>query len=131
MFLVELILLRIYLFFYISRKTNLHKIFYAIEVQEVFLKLIIKVDNVIDSNISVYYLDCFRFQVCGSEYNVLLNKSNIDLYQYEIWKKDGNNLTFVNNVFISLDKFREYYFADERTTNYKIITELIIPTIIK
>lgn len=30
MFLVELILLRIYLFFYISRKTNLHKIFYAI-----------------------------------------------------------------------------------------------------
>ena len=57
------------------------------EVQEVFLKLIIKVDNVIDSNISVYYLDCFRFQVCGSEYNVLLNKSNIDLYQYEIWKK--------------------------------------------
>ncbi|WP_288230512.1 hypothetical protein [uncultured Faecalicoccus sp.] len=101
------------------------------EVQEVFLKLIIKVDNVIDSNISVYYLDCFRFQVCGSEYNVLLNKSNIDLYQYEIWKKDGNKLTFVNNVFISLDKFREYYFADERSTNYKIITELIIPTIIK
>lgn len=32
---------------------------------------------------------------------------------------------------MSLDKFREYYFADERSTNYKIIEELIIPTIIK
>ncbi|RGD72740.1 hypothetical protein DXC78_12585 [Faecalicoccus pleomorphus] len=93
--------------------------------------MIIKVDDVIDSNICVHYLDCFRFQVCGSEYNVLLNKSNIDLYQYEIWKKDSNNLIFVNNVSISLDKFREYYFADERSTNYKIINELIIPTIIK
>lgn len=84
-----------------------------------------------DSNICVYYLDCFRFRVGGNEYSVLLNKSDIDLYQYEIWKKDGNNLTFVNNVSISLDKFREYYFADERSTNYKIINELIIPTIIK
>ena len=102
MFLVELILLRIYLFFYISRKTNLHKIFYAI-----------------------------RFQVCGNEYNVLLNKRDIDLYHYEIWKKDGDNLVFVDDVFLSLDKFREYYFADERSTNFKIINELIIPTIIK
>ena len=63
--------------------------------------------------------------------NVLLDTTDIDLYQYEIWKKDGNNLTFVNNVHVSLDKFRKYYFADERSTNYKIIEELIIPTIIK
>ncbi len=84
-----------------------------------------------DSSLCIHYLDCFRFQVNGSEYDVLLNKTDIDLYQYEIWKKDGNNLTFVNNVHVSLDKFREYYFADERSTNYKIIEELIIPTIIK
>ena len=58
-------------------------------------------------------------------------QQTFDLYQYEIWKKDGNNLTFVNNVHVSLDKFRKYYFADERSTNYKIIEELIIPTIIK
>ena len=77
--------------------------------------MIIKIS---DSNISVFFLDCFRFQVCGNEYNVLLNKRDIDLYHYEIWKKDG-------------DKFREYYFADERSTNFKIINELIIPTIIK
>lgn len=51
--------------------------------------MIIKIS---DSNISVFFLDCFRF---------------------------------------SLDKFREYYFADERSTNFKIINELIIPTIIK
>ena len=38
---------------------------------------------------------------------------------------------FVDDVFLSLDKFREYYFADERSTNFKIINELIIPTIIK
>lgn len=34
-------------------------------------------------------------------------------------------------MFISLDKFREYYFADERSTNFKIVDELIVPTIIK
>ena len=90
--------------------------------------MIIKIS---DSNISVFFLDCFRFQVCGNEYNVLLNKKDIDLYHYEIWKKDGDNLVFVDDVFLSLDKFREYYFADERSTNFKIINELIIPTIIK
>lgn len=94
--------------------------------------MIIKVDDdSIALNTCVYYLDCFRFQVHGSEYNVLLNKTDIDLYQYEIWKKEENNLIFVNNISISLKKFREYYFADERSTNYKIINELIIPTIVE
>ena len=90
--------------------------------------MIIKVN---DSSLCLHYLDGFRFQVGGKEYCVLLDTTDIDLYRYEIWKKDGNNLTFVNNVHVSLDKFREYYFADERSTNYKIIEELIIPTIIK
>lgn len=84
-----------------------------------------------DSSLCIHYLDCFRFQVNGSEYDVLLNKTDIDLYQYEIWKKEDHNLIFVKNVFISLDKFREYYFADERSTNFKIVDELIVPTIIK
>lgn len=65
------------------------------------------------------------------ELNTILNKRDIDLYHYEIWKKDGDNLVFVDDVFLSLDKFREYFFADERSTNFKIINELIIPTIIK
>ena len=55
----------------------------------------------------------------------------VALSAWNTQEKDGNNLTFVNNVHVSLDKFREYYFADERSTNYKIIEELIIPTIIK
>lgn len=103
-------------------------IFWRRKYRRFFLKMIIKIS---DSNISVFFLDCFRFQVCGNEYNVLLNKRDIDLYHYEIWKKDGDNLVFVDDVFLSLDKFREYYFADERSTNSKIINELIIPTIIK
>lgn len=90
--------------------------------------MIIKVN---DSSLCIHCLDCFRFQVNGSEYDVLLNKTDIDLYQYEIWKKEDHNLIFVKNVFISLDKFREYYFADERSTNFKIVEELIVPTIIK
>lgn len=67
--------------------------------------MIIKVN---DSSLCLHYLDGFRFQVGGKEYCVLLDTTDIDLYQYEIWKKDGNNLTFVNNVHVSLDKFREY-----------------------
>ena len=67
--------------------------------------MIIKVN---DSSLCLHYLDGFRFQVGGNEYCVLLDTTDIDLYQYEIWKKDGNNLTFVNNVHVSLDKFREY-----------------------
>lgn len=93
--------------------------------------MIIKVEDPVTSNVCVYYLDCFRFRVHGSEYDVFLDKTDIDLYQYEIWKKEKHNLIFVKNVSISLNKFREYYFADERSTNYKIINELIIPTIIK
>lgn len=93
--------------------------------------MIINANDTIHSTICVHYLDCFRFQVHGIEYNVLLNKTDIDLYQYEIWKKEENRLIFVNNVCISLNEFRKYYFADERSTNYKIVNELIIPTIIK
>ena len=38
--------------------------------------MIIKIS---DSNISVFFLDCFRFQVCGNEYNVLLNNVSTHL----------------------------------------------------
>lgn len=93
--------------------------------------MIIKIDDTSVSNVCIHYLDCFRFQIHGNEYDVFLNKIDIELYQYEIWKKEKNNLTFVKNVSISLKKFREYYFADERSTNYKIVNELIIPTIIE
>ncbi len=88
----------------------------------------IKIDH---SQVCVHYLDCFRFKVNEIEYNILLNKTDIDSYQYEVWKKNGNNLVFVDTVSISLDTFRTYYFADERSTNYKIMNEIIIPEIVK
>ena len=47
--------------------------------------MIIKVN---DSSLCLHYLDGFRFQVGGNEYCVLLDTTDIDLYQYEIWKKD-------------------------------------------
>lgn len=88
----------------------------------------IKIDH---SQVCVHYLECFRFKVNEIEYNILLNKTDIDSYQYEVWKKNGNNLVFVDTVSISLDTFRKYYFADERSTNYKIMNEIIIPEIVK
>lgn len=55
MFLVELILLRIYLFFYFSRKTNLHKIFYAIFEWKNNYKSLLTFDNYINNFIPNYY----------------------------------------------------------------------------
>ena len=63
--------------------------------------MIIKVN---DSSLCLHYLDGFRFQFGGNEYCVLLDTTDIDLYQYEIWKKDGNYLTFVNNGNPQLDR---------------------------
>lgn len=32
---------------------------------------------------------------------------------------------------LSLDEFKEYYYGDERTTNYRIINKIIVPAIEK
>ena len=49
--------------------------------------------SVDESQMSVFFLDCFRFCMNDTEYNVFLNKRDLDVYEYEIWyyvkKKDS------------------------------------------
>lgn len=78
-----------------------------------------------------FFLDCFRFCLDGTEYNVLLNTRDVDVYEYEIWKRDNREMSLMKIVTLSLDEFKEYYFADERTTNYEIVNQVILPAIKK
>ena len=87
--------------------------------------------SVDESQMSVFFLDCFRFCLGGTEYNVLLNTRDVDVYEYEIWKRDNREMSLMKIVTLSLDEFKEYYFADERTTNYEIVNQVILPTIKK
>ena len=84
-----------------------------------------------ESQMSVFFLDCFRFCMNDTEYNVVLNKRDLDVYEYEIWKRDNRKMSLVTIVSLSLDEFKEYYFADERTTNYEIVNQVILPAIKK
>ena len=87
--------------------------------------------SVDESQMSVFFLDCFRFCMNDTEYNVLLNKRDLDVYEYEIWKRDNRKMSLVTIVNLSLDEFKEYYYADERTTNCRIIDSVIVPLIEK
>lgn len=87
--------------------------------------------SVDESQMSVVFLDCFRFCLDGTEYNVLLNTRDVDVYEYEIWKRDNREMSLMKIVTLSLDEFKEYYFADERTTNYEIVNQVILPAIKK
>lgn len=87
--------------------------------------------SVDESQMSVFFLDCFRFCLVGTEYNVLLNTRDVDVYEYEIWKRDNREMSLMKIVTLSLDEFKEYYFADERTTNYEIVNQVILPAIKK
>lgn len=87
--------------------------------------------SVDESQMSVFFLDCFRFCLDGTEYNVLLNTRDVDVYEYEIWKRDNREMSLMKIVTLSLDEFKEYYFADERTTNYEIVNQVILPAIKK
>ena len=84
-----------------------------------------------ESQMSVFFLDCFRFCMNGTEYNVVLNKRDLEVYEYEIWKRDNREMSLVAIVSLSLDEFKEYYYADERTTNFDIINSVIVPAIKK
>ena len=42
--------------------------------------------SVDESQMSVFFLDCFRFCMNDTEYNVVLNTRDLDVYEYEIWK---------------------------------------------
>ena len=83
------------------------------------------------SQMSVFFLDCFRFCMNDTEYNVVLNTRDLDVYEYEIWKRDNREMSLITIVSLSLDEFKEYYYGDERTTNYRIINKVIVPTIKK
>ena len=66
-----------------------------------------------------------------TEYNVFLNKRDLDVYEYEIWKRANRKMSLVAIVSLSLDEFKEYYYGDERTTNCRIIDSVIVPLIEK
>ena len=83
------------------------------------------------SQMSVFFWDCFRFCMNDTEYNVVLNTRDLDVYEYEIWKRDNREMSLITIVSLSLDEFKEYYYGDERTTNYRIINKVIVPLIEK
>ena len=87
--------------------------------------------SVDEPQMSVFFLDCFRFCVNDTEYNVVLNKPDWDTYEYEIWKRSNREMSFVTIVRLSLDEFKEYYYEDEKATNYRIINKVIVPAIKK
>ena len=80
------------------------------------------------SQMSVFFLDCFRFYRNDTGYNVFLNHCSVDIY---IWKCDNREMSLVTIVSLSLDEFKEYYYGDERTTNCRIIDSVIVPLIEK
>ena len=87
--------------------------------------------SVDESQMSVFFLDCFRFCMNDTEYNVVLNTRDLDVYEYEIWKRDNREMSLITIVSLSLDEFKEYYYVDEEATNYRIINKVIVPTIKK
>ena len=79
----------------------------------------------------VSFLDCFRFCMNDIAYDIILNNTDVDTYEYEIWRRDNREMSFVTIVSLSLDEFKEYYYGDERTTNCRIIDSVIVPLIEK
>jgi hypothetical protein len=65
------------------------------------------------------------------EYDIILNNTDVDTYEYEIWKRTNREMSLVAIVSLSLDEFKEYYYGDERTTNYRIINSVIVSVIEK
>ena len=87
--------------------------------------------SVDESQMGVSFLDCFRFCMNDIEYDIILNKPDLDTYEYEIWKRTNREMSLVTIVSLSLDEFKEYYYGDERTTNYRIINSVIVSAIEK
>ena len=87
--------------------------------------------SVDESQMSVFFLDCFRFCMNDIEYDIILNKPDVDTYEYEIWKRDNREMSLMKRVTLSLDEFKEYYYENEKATNYRIINKVIVPAIKK
>ena len=87
--------------------------------------------SVDEPQMGVSFLDCFRFCMNDIEYDIILNNTDVDTYEYEIWKRDNREMSLMKRVTLSLDEFKEYYYGDERTTNYRIINSVIVSVIEK
>lgn len=87
--------------------------------------------SVDEPQMGVSFLDCFRFCMNDIEYDIILNNTDVDTYEYEIWKRTNREMSLVAIVSLSLDEFKEYYYGDERTTNYRIINSVIVSVIEK
>ena len=87
--------------------------------------------SVDEPQMGVSFLECFRFCMNDIEYDIILNKPDLDTYEYEIWKRTNREMSLVTIVSLSLDEFKEYYYGDERTTNYRIINSVIVSVIEK
>lgn len=87
--------------------------------------------SVDEPQMGVPFLDCFRFCMNDIEYDIILNNTDVDTYEYEIWKRTNREMSLVAIVSLSLDEFKEYYYGDERTTNYRIINSVIVSVIEK
>ena len=42
--------------------------------------------SVDEPQMGVSFLDCFRFCMNDIEYDIILNKPDVDTYEYEIWR---------------------------------------------
>lgn len=42
--------------------------------------------SVDESQMGVFFLDCFRFCMNDIEYDIILNNTDVDTYEYEIWR---------------------------------------------
>ena len=58
--------------------------------------------SVDESQMGVFFLDCFRFCMNDIEYDIILNKPDLDKYEYEILRRDNLEMYFVTIVSLSL-----------------------------
>ena len=67
-----------------------------------------------------------------TEYNVILNKPDLDTYEYEIWKRANRKMSFVTIVRLSLDEFKEYLLIYNRVVDkMKVVYPFYESVIIK
>ena len=54
--------------------------------------------SVDESQMGVFFLDCFRFCMNDIEYDIILNKPDLDTYEYEIWKRTNREMNLKNTI---------------------------------
>ncbi|MGM9913460.1 hypothetical protein [Floccifex sp.] len=76
----------------------------------------------------LFSLSCFKILFEQEEYEIIVN-NHIEVYQYEVYRKELGTLKYIDMMPITLEEFRKFYFYDEQATNRKIIDERIIAKI--